>query len=258
VDELASALLEVERGQCDAPSLGDDGGAPAALGASTASLEEPPAETTLPAPGQPADSPPAVSAEAAPAEAAQPAAVSEASASPAQPPPASSKAGPPKAAQPKTVQFKIRKQGTAAVTVAPETEAPAPVAPAPTPSPPAPARAPRWRFRIPIPSIPVTLGWKRAYRVVDAGLELVNAPLARLKPGARNLIGWLALATIGVSLLSAFLLPLLMPRRDAITFLEERLAAMEARKHAPPAEGEGAGHGAPAAGAPAAKPPEHH
>lgn len=69
---------------------------------------------------------------------------------------------------------------------------------------------------------------KRVYRTLDRALDALNRPLARLGPGARALVGWVALVTLVVSMLAALLLPRVFPHRDAITFLQEKHAQLDA------------------------------
>lgn len=49
------------------------------------------------------------------------------------------------------------------------------------------------------------------YQALDTALWAVNRPFEWLKPDARRLVGWLALATIIVSVLTLALLPMLAP-----------------------------------------------
>jgi hypothetical protein len=61
------------------------------------------------------------------------------------------------------------------------------------------------------------------YRALDALLAAVNWPFNRMGPEARQLVGILATVTIVVSLLAAHFLPILLPPRDAISQLHQRV-----------------------------------
>ncbi len=80
-----------------------------------------------------------------------------------------------------------------------------------------PARA---RTDRPQPFIPRVPWWKRLLRAIDDLLDVINRPFAGLSPQVRSLIGTVSLTAILVSLASAWLIPTLLPHRDAITFLE--------------------------------------
>ncbi|MFO0837464.1 MAG: hypothetical protein U1D55_02990 [Phycisphaerae bacterium] len=111
------------------------------------------------------------------------------------------------------------------------------------------------------PVVRVSFG-KRAYRAIDAALEIVNKPTKLLPVGIRNLVGTLAITTLATSLLSMAVIPMLLPRQDAIWFVHDRRAALDrpppkkevhAAEHGGDAHG-GGEHGAPPAdehGAPA-------
>jgi hypothetical protein len=75
-------------------------------------------------------------------------------------------------------------------------------------------------------------GWiaplaRQVYRTADAALDLVNRPFSWLTGEARNMLGWWALATMAVALSSWLLLPVLLPNRDALTFLKEKRTAID-------------------------------
>ncbi len=74
--------------------------------------------------------------------------------------------------------------------------------------------------------------WKRLLRAIDDLLDVINRPFASLSPQHRSLIGVVSVTTIVVSWLSAWLIPVLMPHRDAITFLEQARAAVLSREGA--------------------------
>ena len=69
---------------------------------------------------------------------------------------------------------------------------------------------------------------KRIYRALDQALDRVNRPFERLGTGVRALVGWVALATLIVSILAIVLMPLVLPHRDAIVFLQEKRAQLDA------------------------------
>lgn len=77
------------------------------------------------------------------------------------------------------------------------------------------------------------------YWLIDTLLDWINWPFMRLSEGVRGMIGTIAVATIVVSVLAMFTLPMLHPNRDPIAFLKAKEAAAAA---AAPADA----HGAPA------------
>lgn len=87
----------------------------------------------------------------------------------------------------------------------------------------------------------VRLG-KRLVRWAERVLDAVHRPLERISPKLLPIVGVCALTTIAVSALSIILLPILFPSRDAISFLEERVAALDAPKVEKP-KAEAGGHG---------------
>ncbi len=215
-------------------------------------LEESVGLTRAAKPQPPAGSAPAAPAGAAPEPAAADAtssreASSETPASGVSSPPATEAARPaneggaaatPPAAmavvgQPGKVQFKIKPRADAAP--APGGKTPAPLSPSArvekatlasaTAS--APARL----------SMPTTRVWKRIYRVSDALMDAVNFPLSWASESMRAAIGYAALASIVVSSAWLLLTPIVLPQRDAITYLQERRAALDA----PPPEEDGHG-----------------
>jgi hypothetical protein len=78
----------------------------------------------------------------------------------------------------------------------------------------------------------VPLG-KRISRAVDNGLDTINQPFERIDRRTRTLVGCVAATTLVISILAMILMPLLMPHRDAIVFLQEKKAAL---KSPPPVE----------------------
>ena len=74
---------------------------------------------------------------------------------------------------------------------------------------------------------PVASLFKRLCRAIDQGLEAVNRPFGRLGDGGRALVGWAALATLIVSILAMILMPMILPHRDALTFLQEKRVQLE-------------------------------
>lgn len=75
---------------------------------------------------------------------------------------------------------------------------------------------------------PVTPPAKRVYRALDRALDRVNRPFERVGTGVRALVGWVALVTLMVSILAIVLMPLVLPHRDAIVFLQEKRAQLDA------------------------------
>lgn len=107
---------------------------------------------------------------------------------------------------------------------------------------PAKQAAARHKVRVgPDSFLPRVPWWKRLLRALDDLLDIINRPFASLSPQLRSLIGVVSLTTIIVSLASAWLIPTLMPHRDAITFLEEARARVLARQST------AASHSSPAA-----------
>jgi hypothetical protein len=118
---------------------------------------------------------------------------------------------------------------------------PAPRQSAPTMEPALPAAATREA----LPALPATPSlWKRLYRITDTGLGLINRPFRPLGDGPRGLLGLVAVITTLVCLLVTMLFPLLLPRQDAITFLERARVRALAPKPVPEAH-----HPAPSSGA---------
>lgn len=101
---------------------------------------------------------------------------------------------------------------------------------------------------LPAIAAPRTALWKHVYRALDRVLWLVNLPFDWMPNGTRAVVGQVALATTVLSLLAAHILPALFPRRDALTFLAEKRAALDARsrgsddKHAGGKKGAEGGH----------------
>jgi hypothetical protein len=87
---------------------------------------------------------------------------------------------------------------------------------------------------------PVTPPAKRLYRALDQALDRVNRPFERLGTEVRALVGWVALVTLVVSILAIVLMPLVLPHRDAIVFLQEKRAQLDV----PPRPSEAASDGA--------------
>jgi hypothetical protein len=106
------------------------------------------------------------------------------------------------------LRFRIGEKRTGEATDAPQVESAGSPAPSATAGQPAPV-APRLSLA------------KRVYRLADALIERANRPFAFLPPQVRNALGAAALTTIGMSLAALLVLPVLMPNRDALTFLEQ-------------------------------------
>lgn len=83
--------------------------------------------------------------------------------------------------------------------------------------------------RRPVPATqPPTLRGKRLYRTVDEGLDTLNRPFDQMGERTRMLVGRVALTTLIVSILAMILMPLILPHRDAVLFLQEKRAALDA------------------------------
>jgi len=83
-------------------------------------------------------------------------------------------------------------------------------------------------------------------RLVDRALDTLNKPFARFSSQVRNAIGLAAIATVVISIAALLVLPRLMPRRDAVSFLREKRAQLDARPTAPaPPESLTAGNDSP-------------
>ena len=67
---------------------------------------------------------------------------------------------------------------------------------------------------------------KRIWRALDAALDAINRPFGWLNDEARQLVGLVALVTLVVSIAAMILMPLLVPRRDALTLLREQVAQL--------------------------------
>ncbi|MBI5864341.1 MAG: hypothetical protein HZB38_07525 [Planctomycetes bacterium] len=106
---------------------------------------------------------------------------------------------------------------------------------------------------------PVLRLCKAVVRAVEFGLDYVHRPIAARVPAALPLLGTLSLTTIAVSVAAMIGLPILLPARDAITYLDERVTALSEPPppdavETEPAKGEG--HGEGAAKQAESKPPE--
>ncbi|RMF74563.1 MAG: hypothetical protein D6744_14365 [Planctomycetota bacterium] len=89
-----------------------------------------------------------------------------------------------------------------------------------------------------VEAIPTPPALKRAFRLLDAALDVADRPVQKLDKSRRNLIGVVALTTAIISVAAMLLLPLLIPRQTPITFLRERYDRMIADRAAqakPPA-----------------------
>ncbi|MBU0616106.1 MAG: hypothetical protein KKI02_00145 [Planctomycetes bacterium] len=95
------------------------------------------------------------------------------------------------------------------------------------------SQPPDERRRAVLATQPLTLRGKRLYRTVDEGLDTLNRPFDQLGERTRTLVGYVALTTLIVSILAMILIPLILPHRDAVLFLQERRAALDV---APPVE----------------------
>ncbi len=70
-------------------------------------------------------------------------------------------------------------------------------------------------------------------RLVDRALDTLNKPFDRFGIQVRNAIGLAAIASVVISIAALLVLPRLMPRRDAVSFLREKRAQLDARPTAP-------------------------
>lgn len=111
------------------------------------------------------------------------------------------------------------------------------------------------------------------YDALDRCLGLLHRPFDWVSPGARSVLGPAAAATLVITTAAVVLAPIVFPKRDALTFLAERRARVEAvmaerlarasqtREHAQsdgkPAKPAGAHGEKPAAKAGAARPAGH-
>lgn len=66
-----------------------------------------------------------------------------------------------------------------------------------------------------------------ALRVADVVLALIDRPFSALSEARRTTIGYIALATIAVSLVAMVILPYTLPTRDAIAYVQQKRAALE-------------------------------
>lgn len=83
-------------------------------------------------------------------------------------------------------------------------------------------------------------------RLVDRALDTLNKPFDRFGGQVRNAIGLGAIATVVISIAALLVLPRLMPHRDAVSFLREKRAQLDARRTAPaPPESPTAGNDSP-------------
>jgi hypothetical protein len=76
--------------------------------------------------------------------------------------------------------------------------------------------------------LPITSVLKCVRRGIDRALDRINQPFAALDDQKRALVGWAAITTLIVSLLAMLLIPKILPQRDAITFLQEKRARLDA------------------------------
>ena len=91
--------------------------------------------------------------------------------------------------------------------------------------------------------------FKQVVRFLDAVLEWAAWPLLRAGPRVRGLVGSLSATTIIVSVGAIYLLPVILPYRDALSFLADRRAALDKPAAASGEEGEGGGeHGGKSSG----------
>ncbi|GEM_PF-1579892 len=85
--------------------------------------------------------------------------------------------------------------------------------------------------------------------VLDLVLSLINRPFAFLSPGARHVVGLVAIVTLAIAAVTAALAPL-APKNDAVTFIRQKRAELDQPPPPPAAQSEkpqaenahGAGH----------------
>lgn len=93
------------------------------------------------------------------------------------------------------------------------------------------------------PAEPVAPWNVRLHTMIESGLGRLDEPFAALTPMHKKLIGFAAITTIAMCLLSMLVLPMLFPRKDVIWFVQQKKAAMlAAPPPGAPAEGHGGGH----------------
>ena len=81
--------------------------------------------------------------------------------------------------------------------------------------------------RQPVPAAPTRSLGQRLYELVDGALELTNRPFAWLGPAGRQTVGILAIITLILSLAAPILAPRVAARRDALSLLREKRAALD-------------------------------
>jgi hypothetical protein len=79
------------------------------------------------------------------------------------------------------------------------------------------------------PTRPVAPFAKRVYRALDRVIDALNRPFGALGETGRSVIGSVALVTLLISIMAALLIPLILPHRDGITFLEEKTAQLRSQ-----------------------------
>jgi len=70
--------------------------------------------------------------------------------------------------------------------------------------------------------------------ILDFVLRLTNRPFAFLSPGARHVVGLVAIVTLAIAAVTAVLAPL-APKNDAITFIRQKRAELDQPPPPPPA-----------------------
>jgi hypothetical protein len=84
------------------------------------------------------------------------------------------------------------------------------------------------------------------WRLVDQALDKLNQPFARFSSRVRSAIGLAAIVTVVISLATLLLSPHVLPQRDALSFLREKRAQLDARPTVPaPPESLTAGNDSP-------------
>lgn len=80
----------------------------------------------------------------------------------------------------------------------------------------------------PLPAHPRAPLGIRIFRVVDNALLSINRPFEWIGADARRVLGYAGLVTLLVALLAMAVMPVIMPHRDAVVFVQERVAELGA------------------------------
>lgn len=138
--------------------------------------------------------------------------------------PASAPAGPAAGAPAKKLEFKLGSKGAAAPGKDKDKPATKFEARRPTRKTPASEEPPPEPIERPNVLLPTISFARRVLRWIDAAVEFLNLPGRRLAPEIRDAIGVAALLTLAMSLGAWLVLPRVLPYRDAVRFLEAKVA----------------------------------